>query len=133
MMAFEPGDQLGKKVEKLFEEVQAVKMLSLQEILRSQGNEGVDQGQEGLKHAQMVLKSIEIQLRIIIEQLKGVLEQQFPPGMEALWMAMYETSCLKPLLKRSAVREEIMANLRKYARQSFAPSPQDEGDENVTR
>jgi len=105
------------KLERLYDQSEAVKMLGLQRFLGS----GLDSGDAGvsdlLKLSQLVLKAIELQLRILAEFSKSGLKSggEFPAELSELWEAMLEVPALGALLRRDKVRAELVKRLKSRA------------------
>ena len=125
------GD-LASRMAKLLDEVQAVKMLSLQRSLQSSGAEESGADGEGLKHGQMVLKAVEIQLRILGEQIKRLGGAGLPLELEVIWEAVSGASLLRPVIGRAPVLAEVIARLKEFAAScapagAAGPEPDDKG------
>jgi hypothetical protein len=109
----DPGEAMAR-ISKLFDEVQAVKMLSLARIVQPGTEEGSTEG-DGLKHSQMALKSIEIQLRILAELVKRPGGAELPIQFAVIWEIISNASHLKPIIGRSPVLDELITDLKEFA------------------
>ncbi len=128
--AGDPGATL-TRMAKLFDEVQAVKMMSLKHIVHPSGmEEGAAEG-DGLKHSQMALKSIEIQLRILAEQLKRSAGAELPLKLAVIWEAITGASTLKPMIGRPPVLDEVIANLKQFAAACEAAGDEGPGEDSA--
>lgn len=112
--ASNPAAEVFAKLERLYEQSEAVKMIGLQKFLGAGRESGDEGGAELLKLSQLVLKAIELQLRIINEFSKSGLKAggEFPSELSELWEAMLEVPALGALLRRAKVREDLVKRLK---------------------
>jgi hypothetical protein len=111
-----PDKETLGRLEKLFNEADLVKVLSLRRLAKEVDvpeAEGVD----NQKEKQMVLKSIEIQLRILAELRRRDADVEIEPSLDEIWEALLQVPETGALLRRDAVRARILAVLRERLRE----------------
>ena len=100
------------KMEKLFDEANAVKMLNLQRILSAQAGDDPERGADAMKHSQVALKAISIQLKILSEEFRRKLSHGRSEKVDTIFEAMVEVPKMKALVSRDVIREQVLDNLK---------------------
>jgi|GEM_PF-5152117 len=99
------------KLEELYSQSEAVKMVNLQNFLDAQKNAEKD---VSLKLSQMALKAMELQLRILSETSRHDDTSQHVMPRE-VWDTLLELPGVGPLLRRQKVQDELVRRLREKA------------------
>ena len=100
------------KMQRLYTEADAVKMLNLRQILRARAGSGPEGSAEAMKSSQLALKAIMLQLKILSEEFRQEGQRVVPEKIELIWEAMSRVPSLRGLVSRGAIREQVMENLR---------------------
>jgi hypothetical protein len=101
-----------EKYEKLYKEIQAMKMSVLHSFMALAQNQGLSDA-TALKLSQFVLKAIEMQLRILRERPDVAEGPDMSESVELIWEHMLNVSELKAILTRPQVRAQMLEGLKK--------------------
>ncbi len=111
----EEDDSLVRKLDALYSQSEAIKMVSMQYFLEAEKSRGMENDGAAMKLSQMALKAIELQLRIVSESKRHDRTEN-PPLPEDVWETMLELPGVGPLLRRDRIKDELVKRLKEKAR-----------------
>ena len=103
-----------KRLETLFSEVQAVKMINIRHLTQT-GDEKQEPGL-ALKYSPLVFKAVELQLKLTLEIKKSRDADNLPENLEIIMKAMSMVPELKPYMKKEKIINQIIERLKELAR-----------------
>lgn len=99
------------KMGKLYNEANALKMVSIQRILQAEAQKDPERAAEAFRHSQIALRAILIQLKILSEDAKQDRDRGQSASIDAIWTAMLAVPKLKALVSSDTVRKKVLENL----------------------